>query len=57
MSDFAVVLCRFSGKERLPCNCGASNCRGFVNRSVSNEEDILIARSKLQILQTRQAPC
>ena len=22
---------RFAGEQRLPCNCGAATCRGFVN--------------------------
>ena len=26
-----IADCRFSGDEKLPCNCGALNCRGFVN--------------------------
>ena len=41
--------CRFSGKERLLCNCGASNCRGFVNKSIDPEEaGLRIARIRLK---------
>lgn len=30
---------RFAGDQRLPCNCGADTCRGFVNepRSAGGE--------------------
>ena len=24
---------RFAGDQRLPCNCGAPSCRGFVNEA------------------------
>lgn len=28
---YATSIYRFSGKEQLRCNCGATNCRGYVN--------------------------
>ncbi len=36
---------RFSGDDKLPCNCGATECRGFVNK----EQDVnsLLARLEL----------
>lgn len=48
---------RFLGKERLPCNCGATICRGFVNKAVSPEDEkFLVARSKLQLHASMQCP-
>jgi hypothetical protein len=37
----AEELCydyRFAGKERLPCNCGAASCRGWVNVAAAAED-------------------
>ncbi|KAL0040242.1 hypothetical protein WJX77_001213 [Trebouxia sp. C0004] len=31
---------RFSGKERLPCNCGATSCRGYVNKAAVQEDGL-----------------
>ncbi len=38
---------RFNGDEKLPCNCGAATCRGFVN--VRDEDDgvLLVPRAAL----------
>ncbi len=43
-------ICRFCGTEKLPCNCGAPSCRGFVNAAKpgldSNAQ--LVLRSRLK---------
>ncbi|KAL0042492.1 hypothetical protein WJX79_001550 [Trebouxia sp. C0005] len=31
---------RFSGKERLPCNCGATSCRGYVNKAAVQQDGL-----------------
>lgn len=41
---------RFSGDEKLPCNCGARLCRGFVNVPEEHEHDagvLVVPRSQL----------
>ena len=44
-----TVYGRFSGKERLPCNCGAVNCRGYVNKAAVQEEvGVQVTRSRLK---------
>jgi hypothetical protein len=30
---------RFSGAERLPCNCAATTCRGWVNVDKTDEDE------------------
>lgn len=41
---------RFSGDERLPCNCGAPACRGFVNMAKASEDtdSMLVLKSRLR---------
>ena len=44
------VVFRFCGDEKLPCNCGAPSCRGFVNAAKHSMEGIgmLVLRSRLK---------
>ena len=46
-SDF---MRRFCGDEKLPCNCGAPSCRGFVNAAKRSMEGdgMLVLRSRLK---------
>ncbi|GAB4814051.1 hypothetical protein N2152v2_001097 [Parachlorella kessleri] len=39
---------RFSGREQLVCNCGAPNCRGFVNKPPSRMDGLWVPRRKLK---------
>ena len=43
-------VCRFCGDEKLPCNCGAPSCRGFVNAAKQSMEGngVLVLRSRLK---------
>ena len=43
-------VCRFCGDEKLPCNCGAPACRGFVNAAKRSMEGdgMLVLRSRLK---------
>ncbi len=45
-----VWVCRFCGDEKLPCNCGAPACRGFVNAAKRSMEGdgMLVLRSRLK---------
>lgn len=42
--------CRFSGDEKLSCNCGAPSCRGFVNAAKCRMDGdaLLVLRSRLK---------
>ena len=44
-------LSRFCGDEKLPCNCGAASCRGFVNaaKSRTDGDAQLVLRSRLKL--------
>ena len=43
-------MCRFCGTEKLPCNCGAAACRGFVNAAKPrlDGDAQLVLRSRLK---------
>ncbi len=38
---------RFNGEEKLPCNCGAASCRGFVNAPDEEVTVMVVQRSDL----------
>lgn len=50
-----VALNRFclQGEQRLPCNCGALACRGYVNVP-EEDESVLLPRKQLEALLAAQ---
>jgi len=51
-------LRRFSGEEQLPCNCGAPNCRRYVNmpKASADSDSMLVLRSRLKPYRAAAAP-
>lgn len=58
LSEACFRLRRFSGEEQLPCNCGAPNCRRYVNmpKASADNDSMLVLRSRLKPYRAAAAP-